>query len=50
MERDFYLMALKAFFGIKGKSIILTHKIYFGYCYKYTRSAYDWFCAPGSQI
>ncbi len=21
-----------------------------GYCYKYTRATYDWFCAPGSHI
>ncbi len=22
----------------------------FGYCYKYTRATYDWFCGPGSHI
>ncbi len=21
-----------------------------GYCYKYTRATYDWFCGPGSHI
>ncbi len=31
-------------FGIKEKSIILTNIV--GYCYKYARAAYDWFCAP----
>ncbi len=34
-------------FGIKEKSIILTHTMY---CYKYTRAAYDCFCAPESHI
>ncbi len=22
----------------------------FGYCYKYTRATYDWFCGPGSHF
>ncbi len=26
------------FFGIKEESIILTHNVFFGYCYKYTRA------------
>ncbi len=37
-------------FGIKEKSIILTYMLQHivGYCYKYTRVTYDWFCGPGS--
>ncbi len=34
-------------FGIKEKSIILSHTIFVGYCYKYTCVIYDWFCAQG---
>ncbi len=37
------------FFGIKEKSIMFyTYDVCIvGYCYKYTRATYDWFCGPG---
>ncbi len=39
------LLNILMIFGTK--SIILTQCVV-GYCYKYTRSTYDWFCAPNN--
>ncbi len=45
MEHDLNILMI---FGIKEKSI-LTHTVYFGYCYKYTPATLKTVCAPGHK-
>ncbi len=47
MEHDLNILMI---FGIKDKSIIWPIQCIFGYFYKYTCSAYDCFCTPGTQM
>ncbi len=42
------LLNILMIFGIKEKFWPI--QCIFGYCYKYTRATYDWFCGPGSHI
>ncbi len=36
-------------FAIKERSVFLSTQCIVGYCFKYTRSTYDWFCGAGSR-
>ncbi len=43
-----YLLNIRMIFGIKKIDNFDPYNV--GYCYKYTRATYDWFCGPGSHI
>ncbi len=50
LHGTWFLLNILTIFGMKEKSIILTHTCIVGYCYKYTCATQDWFCAPGSHM